>query len=226
MPEDESQPRARAFALHLLAIASTALALLAIVLCSNRLPDMECIIYGHTNLTHFGSDLHNEFSAQLGWIWLFNGSTVQVQGRMGSKHGGFLKEVVVGSTGLNGGVLHITSENTTWYPPSGEEQLITSGMVNGTVKVEVTPVGGEIKDTVLTTVEDFTLKVDRWSTDHYMDLQFNGILNYMNMELVNPLESSYTGLCVNAAFSSVSEADNLATPHTTVKGYDEVVAAA
>jgi hypothetical protein len=224
MSADESQPRTRAFALHVLTMAVAALVLLAIVLSANGAGYGECVIYGHRNVSHFGA-LHGKYTADAGWIWLVNSSTVHVQGKVGTYT--FLREVTIGGPVLQGGVVSIALNETTWYPPSGAKQVIPAevGSVWSTpeiVDLSVTYVGDS---TVNAKVGDFDLDVDRcrdWMGQHPNH-------EYMNMKLVKPMEDFSTGLCVNAATLTVSEADNLATHHSPSPSGDtmeETVAAA
>jgi hypothetical protein len=188
-------------------MAVAALVLLAIVLSANGAGYGECVIYGHRNVSHFGA-LHGKYTADAGWIWLVNSSTVEVQGEMEEVDGHIgLTGVTIGGSALEGGVVHLALHECTWYPPNASKQVILqeedSKWSTGILEASVIDLRtGNSKRGVIVKAGDFELEVSEWSeavTDRLM-----------SMKLVIPLNSSDTGLCVNGVPPTVSDKDNLA----------------
>jgi len=164
-----------------------------------------------------------------GWIWLDKTDTIHVQGLMGEEKPGVfvLKEITVGGPSLQGGAVYIETDAITFWPPSGAEQKILEkdtsewsmpGILN--MSVLMVPVFWEHPgldyDEVATLHASFGgLGVDaRVQTVKMPSGGDLANMTFIDLFFDKPVESSETGLCVNAEVLPVSESDNIFLHHS------------
>jgi len=198
----------------------------SIVSMTNSAADTDkCAVYGSSNVQIYSTTDNKTFKPNsTGWIWLAKSDTIHVQGLVEKvdeeeKPGVFvLTEITVGGPSLQGGAVYFETDAITYWPPSGAEQKILEkdmsvpGILN--VSVLSLPVLWERPGIAEEPVRTVVAGVGGLGVEARVQTVDLAGKTFIDLFFYKPVESSETGVCVNAEVLPVSESDNIFLHHS------------